>query len=548
MRAFLLALAFLLSATCRPQAEPALTDWLAAGYAEQQFDFAAAAGFYRRALEADPGNPRIQGRLMRVHVAAGEAAASLELAQALDAAFPAGAAGEAPTFDNALVALRLAVDAAKRGDWQAAARNLEGRVGRTLPETVRSLALAWIYRAENDRNAWRAALERAGKVSGAADWTALHRALLLQAAGRRDEARAAFRGLRAAGVRPRGLLAEAGFLMAEGDDAAARDLLRQYRLLGGPLHAEEPTGLGPLAAGPSEGFAEVLYGMAERLYRRHVPVALLYARLAAMLNRGHDAARVLAGDILSGRERYEEALSAYLAVPEDSIWRPAADFRRADALASHDRFEEAVAILEAESAARVQDPFPLGELGRLLRGQERYAEAAIAYARAIERVGAQPEQRHWRLFYGRGIAFERTRRWELAERDLLQALDFVPDHAYVLNYLGYSWIDRGEHYDRAERMVARAVELRPGDGYIADSLGWVYYRTGRYAEAVRELERAAALEPLDPVVNEHLGDAYWKTGRLIEARFQWRRALEFDPDPERVDGLRQRLDCGLDCG
>ena len=117
----------------------------------------------------------------------------------------------------------------------------------------------------------------------------------------------------------------------------------------------------------------------------------------------------------------------------------------------------------------------------------------------------------------------------------------------MLNYLGYSWIDRGEHYERAEEMLAKAVELRPRDGYIADSLGWVYFRTGRYPKAVAELERATALSPLDPVVNEHLGDAYWKVGRRIEAGFQWRRALDFDPEPERVEGLRRRLVCGLDC-
>ena len=548
MRAFVLAFALLLSAACRPHAAPALTDWLAAGYAERQFDLAAAVDFYERALDSDPGNRKIQGRLLRMRIAAGARAESLELARSLEAASAAGGAYAGRALDKAFVALRLAVDAARRGDWPATGRLLEGGAGETLPATVRLLSLAWTHEAMGDRGAAQAALAEAGKVAGAAGWTALHRALLLQSAGRREEARAAFRTLRSAGAGARGLLAEAGFLMAGGDSEGARDLLRQYRLVGGRLHMEEPAGLAPLAAGPAEGIAEVLYGMAERLHRRRLPVALLYARLAAMLSADHHAALVLAGDILAGRDRHGEALSAYLAVPEDSIWRPAAEMRRARALASDDRFDEAIAVLEAEAAARPKDPFPLGELGHLLRGQKRFDEAATAYARAIERVGAQPESRHWRLFYGRGIAFERTRRWDLAERDLLQALDFVPNHAYVLNYLGYSWIDRGEHYDRAEEMVARAVDLRPRDGYIADSLGWVYFRTGRYSEAVEELERAAALEPLDPVVNEHLGDAYWKTGRRLEARFQWRRALEFDPEPERVDGLRQRLDCGLDCG
>ncbi len=115
----------------------------------------------------------------------------------------------------------------------------------------------------------------------------------------------------------------------------------------------------------------------------------------------------------------------------------------------------------------------------------------------------------------------------------------------MLNYLGYSWVDRGENLAEAEKLIARAVELRPNDGFIADSLGWVYYRTGRYAEAVEQLERAVSLEPGDPVINEHLGDAYWKVGRLNEARFQWSHALRMDPEKKRLPDLQTKVQCGL---
>ena len=547
MRAFLLAFALLLSAACRPHAAPALNDWLAASYAERQFDLAAAVDFYRRALEADPGNPRIRGRLLRMRVAGGDAAASLAQARALDAAVPERAPGGKAAFDRALVALRLIVDAAHREDWPDAARRLEGPDGKTLPNSVRLLALAWVRHAMGDGAAAETALAEAGKARGAAGWAALHRALLLHASGQAAEAGAAFDRLGEAEAGRRGVLAEAAYRMASGDADSARRLLRRFRELGGQLYAEEPTGLAPLASTPSEGIAEVLYGVAAGLQRRSAPMSLIYARLAAMLDPDRHSAVLLAGDFFVDRDRYEEALAAYGQVSAGSVWWPAAQQRRARAYAAQDRFDRAAALLEAEAGARPRDPFPLGELGRLLRGEKRFEDAAAAYDRAIARIPGQAEPLHWRLFYGRGIAFERTRQWGRAERDLLTALDLVPNQAFVLNYLGYSWIDRGEHFDRAEEMVARAVDLRPRDGYIADSLGWVYFRTGRYRKAVEELERAVALEPLEPVVNEHLGDAYWKVGRRLEAGFQWRRALDFDPEPERVEGLQRRLVCGLDC-
>ena len=115
----------------------------------------------------------------------------------------------------------------------------------------------------------------------------------------------------------------------------------------------------------------------------------------------------------------------------------------------------------------------------------------------------------------------------------------------MLNYLGYSWIDRGEHLEDGLKMVQRAVELRPDDGYIVDSLGWAYYRLGDFPHAVRFLEKALELLPEDATINDHLGDAYWQEGRLVEARYQWRRALLFKPEADQVKVIQTKLDRGI---
>ena len=116
----------------------------------------------------------------------------------------------------------------------------------------------------------------------------------------------------------------------------------------------------------------------------------------------------------------------------------------------------------------------------------------------------------------------------------------------MLNYLGYSWVDRGTNLEHARKMIERAVNLRPNDGYIIDSLGWVLYRLGDYHGATRELERAIVLLPGDPIINDHLGDAYWRVDRRQEARFQWRRALMFNPEPELRTTIDSKLKRGLD--
>jgi Flp pilus assembly protein TadD len=95
-------------------------------------------------------------------------------------------------------------------------------------------------------------------------------------------------------------------------------------------------------------------------------------------------------------------------------------------------------------------------------------------------------------------------------------------------------------------MLEQAVEMRPDAGYIVDSLGWVYFRLGRFEDAVEQLERAVILDPSQGVIHDHLGDAYWMVGRRLEARFQWSHARDFD-DTDEVDdeAIVRKLQRGL---
>jgi Flp pilus assembly protein TadD len=147
--------------------------------------------------------------------------------------------------------------------------------------------------------------------------------------------------------------------------------------------------------------------------------------------------------------------------------------------------------------------------------------------------------------YLRAVALEQAGRWPEAERDLQAALKVNPDEPELLNFLGYSWIDRNERLAEALAMVEKAVAARPQSGAMLDSLGWAYFRLGDYKAAVEKLEAAVELEPGDPDVNGHLGDAYWKVGRFIEARFQWRRVLSLEPTDKQKVESEEKLKNGL---
>ena len=185
----------------------------------------------------------------------------------------------------------------------------------------------------------------------------------------------------------------------------------------------------------------------------------------------------------------------------------------------------------------------LNLLGHVYRYQERFDESAVVFQQAFESL-ANPGKERWRaghfLFY-QAIALEQGKRWQEAEESLLLSLAYRPNHPHTLNYLGYSWIDRGENITSGTKMLQTAVQGEPTSGAIADSLGWGYYKLGHIEEAITWLERAIQLLPGDPIINDHLGDVYWIVGRQREARYQWQRALVFEPDPVLEKAINAKI-------
>ena len=183
-------------------------------------------------------------------------------------------------------------------------------------------------------------------------------------------------------------------------------------------------------------------------------------------------------------------------------------------------------------------------IGRMLSGRKQFTDAADYFSKAIELVGT-PRKANWDQYYSRAVAYERLNQWPKAEPDFQKAIELNPNEPLILNYLGYSWVDRNEHIDQAVDLIKKAVSLKPDDGYYVDSLGWAFYRMGRFDEAVQQLERAVELKAGDPTINDHLGDAYWRAGRKLEAQFQWSTSLSSKPEPDEIAKIQAKLKDGL---
>lgn len=520
--------------------------YLAARHAQITRDNRQAADLYARALAFEPDSPELLRRTFGIMASEGRIDEAAVLAERL----------KKHDINVQMASLVLAIHAAKAEHYGRTEAELE-----TLPESgfnnfISPLLRAWAKAARGDIPGALKTLAVMEATRGFESFAHLHAALILDLADDRPAALARYNKAleTSGGGLVRAVQAAASFFARNGQVSRAKELYQA-------LEADNPEsgwgrlGLTQLAAGvptermvknPQEGMAEALFDLAGLLHQQNLDeIAFVLGRLALYMQPDLEIASLLVADILESSGQGERAVAIYESLPKDSPYNWASRLRAAAVLDDLGRTDAAVARLAAMAEEQPKRIDALVAMGDILRSHERFHEAVIAYDRALARV-SKLDRRHWAVLYARGISLERTKQWDRAEADFLKALEFNPDQPYVLNYLGYSWVERGVHLDQALKLIEKAVKLRPEDGYIVDSMGWVLYRLGQYDNAVSNLERAAELRPQDPVINDHLGDAYWRVGRHMEARFQWRRALSLKPEEALSRTIEAKIERGLD--
>ena len=376
----------------------------------------------------------------------------------------------------------------------------------------------------------------------------LGQAALFERAKRYDEAETDFKALAGVtGPAEMAVVAYGGFLERRGRRIDAVALYQSY-LAGEPASLAVKAAVArasagrpaPAMPGLREGAGQALLAPAAGMMAaKQETLSLAYLRLVIRLDPQRDEAWVMVGDIMQGNGDIEAARAAYAHPRPGSLEYGAAQAKLAWTYQAGGDKETALKLARAGAAAGGADARV--NLADILRANERFAEAVEVLSALI----AEDKAPDWRLIYARGQAYERINRWADAQADLQTALKSHPDEPELLNYLGYSWIDRGEHLPEALAMVQKAVATNPRSGAMVDSLGWAFYRLGDYRQAVEKLEQAVELEAGDPEINNHLGDAYWKVGRKDEAQFQWRRVLTLKPDEKIRAKAEAKLASGL---
>ncbi len=519
-------------------------NYLAARHAGEERDAAAAARYYLNVLKTDPHNPDLLSRAFLSVLTDGDVDQASKLADKLLAV----------DHNDRVARLVLGARALKQKQYSLARQDFNQSVHGPVTDLTAALLSAWAIDGAGDS---RQAVEDLDRLSGP-DWYGvfkdLHAGLILDLANRRKDAGKRYES--AYKVDPtalRTVQAYARYLSRVGGKDGALKVYREFdkALPDHPLIKQEMTEISqgqrlpPLVNSVQAGAAEALYGIGASIGRRGgEDLALVYLQLALYLQPSHAMALLSLADLYESLKKPDLAIRVYERVPQNSPLYRNAQIQLAIDLDAVDSTGEAVKRLDRVIAEHPKDTEALMALGNIQRGRKQFQACADTYGKAIDTI-ANPDKSKWVVFYFRGICYERSDQWPKAEADMKKALDLYPDQPLVLNYLGYSWVDKGGHLDAGMDMIRHAVEQRPDDGYIVDSLGWAYYRTGNYDEAVKNLERAVLLKPDDPTINDHLGDAYWQVGRKLEAHFQWVQAKDFKPEPDELAKIDEKLKKGL---
>jgi tetratricopeptide (TPR) repeat protein len=547
-RSFLAALAVFVTLGAEVAAQVPSGAYLAARHARAQGDFAAASQYYAQILARDPDNTAVLENAAFAYMALGQADRAAALARKM----------ESEGARSQIAQIPLIVAEAQDEDWAALIDRVEA--GRGAGELVDGMIAAWAELGRGDMSAALARIDTIAQERGLRSFALYHKALALATVGDFEAADRVFSGESDGPVqRTRsGVVAWAQVLSQLGETARALDVLAdtfgadpdpEIAGLRARLEAGETV---PFTAveGARDGVAEVFFSLARALMQdANDEFILIYARAAEAIAPAHVQATITAAEMLARMEQYKLAIETFASVPRDNPAFHTAELGRAEALRASDKPDAAAEVL-AQLAGRYPEIVEVHvAAGDLHREQEEYEAAITAYDRAVALLEAR-DNPQWFVHYVRAIAHERLDNWPEAEADFRRALELNPDHPQVLNYLGYTMVEKRVNLDEALGMIERAVAARPDSGYIVDSLGWVLYRLGRYEESIGHMERAAELMPTDPVVNDHLGDVLWAVGRKTEARFHWTRALslhETTPSPDfEPDRARRKLEVGLD--
>lgn len=555
--------------------------YLAGRFARADNEMDKAAEFYAHAIVFDPASDMLHEQALLMEASQGAWDSALRLSESLVKMEPG----------HRMAQMFLGLGAFRNGDWKTAEKNFRASASGPIGELTSSLATSWILLAEKKPNEALDLLVVPKQAEWAQFYLRYHRALIADAAGRRTEAHQAYDKIFKQDARTlRTALAYTRSLANAGNIKGARTILRQHieksqgeghTLARALMKDLEPADakIPLLVATPSEGLAEVFYGLGESLIGEGaIGVGIVYLQMALFLEPQHPFALAALANAHEANRQFVEAINTYERIPKGSPLAPAIEIRKAFNLNSLEKPDEARSVLErlldigeksekiAEAPVEQAAPAPAfpalnlaGDVLRLGSAGDSVRELQEALQRLNFDIGATPDGR-----YGVGTRkavqdFQRANGLDADGVVGQQTVDAILSKAnaaagtaprttaakdrdaldpseklQALDALGNILRSRKQYADAVD-VYNRAINLIPKP----DRRHWVYFyargtsyeRLKNWPTAEADLKKALELYPDQPLVLNYLGYSWVDQGiNLDEGMRLIERAVAVKPD------------------
>ena len=294
--------------------------------------------------------------------------------------------------------------------------------------------------------------------------------------------------------------------------------------------------------------AEIVYIAANALSSQSIfPLSNFYINLSKYLNRDFIAFDTLLAENFYKIEDFKNAKKTYKKLTNyGSAFKWHSNKQISRILILEKNINKSLELLkESFNELNIKGVYEIFDYAEFLKNNDKFEESIKYYTDILNKI-KKTHPLYPEVTDSRGVAFEKIGKWDEAENDLISSLEVDPNQAYVINYLAYSWIEKGLKIQKSLQMLERANKLKSNDPYIIDSLGWALFKLKKYKEAKEYLQLALSLMPADPIVNDHFGDVLWKNGNEIQARYYWNYVLMLDnADKDLKIKIEEKLIKGL---
>jgi tetratricopeptide (TPR) repeat protein len=248
-----------------------------------------------------------------------------------------------------------------------------------------------------------------------------------------------------------------------------------------------------------------------------------------ILEKNPDSDRIhyYLGSIYQERKQSDLAIAEFKAIQNSSKLYPDAVLQTAYFLKQSHRLSEARSYV-ADAIQKASKVPSLYIFQASLEEDDKQPEKAIKILEAAINNFPSDEKMHYYL----GSLYDRQGLVDKGLEHMEAILKLNPDNVDAMNYIGYTWTQRGVRLNDAESLLRRALVLRPQNGFIQDSWGWYLFIRGRVREAVVELEKAVKMKPNESTILEHLGDAYLRSNLREKAVDQYLVAGKYAENEE----------------